>query len=191
MNSKFKKICMIGGLSSLALVIGSVAVLRVAVANKESALKPCLETLKAVSSNKAIAQIASAVDQDKATDYVVYSVGSLDKAGYWEPLLAINSGVCRILNADREDSDHPISEFVPQAIAEKLTALLLIKKIELTGGKQKFEAALSDVASKSKKPLLMPAENYKSLKKMGVKIPSNVKPFDGVPDPKQVEEERH
>jgi hypothetical protein len=191
MNPKIKKFCMIAGISSLVLVLGSIAILRVAVASKETALKPCLETLSAVSGDKVIAQIASTTDQDKATDYVVLSVGALDKPGYWEPFVSVNSGVCRILNGDRDDSDHPISEFVPQSTAEKLTALVLIRKIKQTGGIKQFETALSNVALHSKKPLLMPVENYNSLKKMGVKIPPNVKPFDGVPDPKNLEEERH
>jgi hypothetical protein len=191
MLKKVPKVVRVIGISAIALTITSAVYLRVAIAGKDTAIDPCFKTLKAASGDRKIAQVASATDHSKQTDYVVFTVGDIDKAGYWEPLVSVNSGVCRILNANREDEDHPVSEFVSKEIAEKLTTLVLIKKIEKSGGKKAFEASLAAAAKNSKKALLMPVENYDSLKKIGIKIPDNIKPFNGIPTPKQLEEERH
>ena len=185
-----KKIGVIGLGVGLAAITSAIY-LSTAIAGKGNALKPCVETLKAAHKNTAIVQISNARDNDTQTDYVVYAVGAMDRPEYWEPLVAVNSGVCRILNADREDSDKPISNFVPPPIAEKLTSMILIRKIATLGGTKAFEDSLAKAAKESKKPLLMPTENYNSLKKLGVKIPANIKAFDGVPKPAQLEEDRH
>lgn len=191
MLKKVPKVVRFTGIAAISITFASAVYLCTAIAGKGTAINPCIKTLKAASGNRKIVQIATATDQDKQTDYVVFAVGEIDKAGYWEPLVSVNSGVCRILNASRDDEDHPVSEFVSKDIAEKLTTLVLIKKIDKSGGKKQFEAALAYAATHSKKPLLMPVENYNSLKKLGVKIPANIKPFSGIPTPKQVEEERH
>ena len=191
MLKKLPKIAMVIGVSAIALTAASAIYLSTAIAGKQTAIDPCVKTLKAASGDRKIVQIATATDQGKQTDYVVFSVGAMDKAGYWEPLISVNSGVCRLLNGDREDSDRPVSEFVSKDIAEKLTTLILIRKIATAGGKKKFEAALAGAAKESKNPLLMPVENYESLKKLKVAIPANIKPFSGVPKPEQVEIDRH
>lgn len=171
--------------------IASAIYLSTAIAGKTNALKPCTDTLTAAHKGMAIAQIATARDSKKDTDYVVFAVGAINAPAYWEPLVAVNSGVCRIVNGDRMDSDKPISNFTTPEIAEKLSSLVWIRKIATAGGKKQFEASLTNAVKESDKPLLMPSEIYNSLNKLGIKIPDKIKPFDGVPTPQQLGEDRH
>jgi hypothetical protein len=163
----------------------SLFIARTVIGQKNEPLKPCLAEFE--TAKKTYVRLAHYETKD--TDYYVYSVGAMTKPGYWEPLISVQSGVCRILNAKRDDSDHPLSEFVEPEIAKKLAVAAIERKFKAMGGKDKFEKLLVDEAANSKKPLLIPTEEYEALKQLEVKMPPNVKPVDGVPDPKQVEEE--
>jgi hypothetical protein len=174
------------GLLILILSAGlALLVARVVIGQKNAPLRPCLAEFE--QAKKTYVRLAHVEQGD--VDYYVYSVGKMTQPGYWEPLIEVQSGVCRVLNAKRDDSDHPLSEYVDPAIAKKLAVAAIERKLEAMGGKKVFEAQLAADAKGKKKPLLIPTEYYEALKSLGVKIPPNVKPFDGVPNPSQVEEE--
>ena len=182
----FKKIRI--GLLVLIVSAGvSLFVARTVIGQKNEPLRPCLAQFDQAKRT----YVRLAYVEANEIDYYVYSVGQMTKPGYWEPLIEVQSGVCRILNAKRENSDHPLHEFVEPAVAKKLAVAVIERKFKSMGGKEAFEAMLAAEAKGAKKPLLIPTEDYEALKTLGVKLPSNVKPFDGVPKPSQVEEERH
>jgi hypothetical protein len=188
-KSRFKKVAIatiiLSGVAGVSLFAA-----RVVIGQKNEPLRPCLEMLKGDSKAKIpYVRLAHYEDGPTETDYYVYSVGQMGLTAYWEPLISVNSGVCRILNGARNESDRPFGEFVSPAIAKKLTIAVIERKFEAMGGKTQFEKMLAEDVAKSKKHVLMPNENYEALKQLGVKIPANVKPFDGVPNPKQLEEE--
>jgi hypothetical protein len=164
----------------------SLLIARTVIGQKNEPLRPCLAEFE--QAKKSYVRLAHYEATD--IDYYVYSVGKMTKPGYWEPLIEVQSGVCRILNAKRDDSDHPLSEYVDPAIAKKLAVAVIERKFEAMGGKKAFEAMLEAEAKGKKKPLLIPTEYYEALKSLNVKMPPNVKPFDGVPKPNEVEEER-
>jgi hypothetical protein len=177
------------GIGLLVLIVSagvSLLVARTVIGQKNEPLRPCLAEFE--QAKKSYVRLAHYEAND--IDYYIYSVGKMTQPGYWEPLIEVQSGVCRILNAKRDDSDHPLSEYVDPAIAKKLAVAVIERKIEAMGGKKAFEAMLAAEAKGKKKPLLMPTEYYEALKSLKVKIPPNVKPFDGVPKPSQVEQER-
>lgn len=175
----------IGFFILLGATVVSILVARTVIGQKNEPLRPCLAEFEQAKQT----YVRLAHHEGKEIDYYVYSVGRMSEADYWEPLIEVQSGVCRVLNANRDDSDHPLSEYVEPAIAKKLVTSVIERKFKALGGQKKFEATLAEEAKASKKPLLMPRENYEALKSLGVKIPANVKPFDGVPEPSQVEEE--
>ena len=180
----FKKIG-IGFLMVLVTAGLSLLIARTVIGQKNEPLRPCLAEFE--QAKKTYVRLAHVESND--IDYYVYSVGKMIQPGYWEPLIEVQSGVCRILNVKRDDSDHPLSEYVDPAIAKKLAVLVIERKIAAMGGKEAFEASLAEEAKGKKKPLLIPTEYYEALKSLNVKMPLNVKPFDGVPKPSQVEEE--
>jgi hypothetical protein len=164
----------------------SLFVARTVIGMKNEPLRPCLDQFE--QAKKSYVRLAHVESND--IDYYLYSVGSMTKPGYWEPLIEVQSGVCRVLNEKRDDSDHPLHEFVEPAIAKKIAVQSIERKFKAMGGKEAFEAMLAAEAKGKKKPLLMPTEEYEALQTLGVKLPSNLRPFDGVPKPSQVEEER-
>jgi hypothetical protein len=184
MSRKLKKIgiglLVVMGSAGLSLLIA-----RTVIGQKNEPLKPCLAEFE--QAKKSYVRLAHVESSD--IDYYLYSVGNMTKPGYWEPLIEVQSGVCRILNAKRDDSDHPLSEYVEPAIAKKIAIASIERKLKAMGGKEAFETMLAAEAKGKKKPVLIPTEEYEALRTLNVKMPSNVKPFDGVPNRKQLEEE--
>jgi hypothetical protein len=175
--------------AAIAILVG-----RAVIGQNMAPLKPCLTQItKGIpQSNDRPNYVELASLEDKATEskYYVYSVGPMSAPGYWEPVIKVQSGICRVLTK-RDDRDHLISEYVAQPIAKQLNKMALSRKIKTMGGPMVLQQELEKEAAAAKKVLYMPQETYDAMVEIGVKPPAKVKPIDYVPSYKDLEEDRH
>jgi hypothetical protein len=175
--------------AAIAILIG-----RAVIGQNMAPLKPCLaqitKGIQQSSDRPNYVELASLEDKATEAKYYVYSVGPMSAPGYWEPVIKVQSGICRVLTK-RDDRDHLISEYVAQPFAGQLNKMVLSRKIKTMGGPIILQKELEKEAAASKKNLFMPRETYDAMDAMGVKLPAKVKPIDHIPSYKDLEEDRH
>jgi hypothetical protein len=172
----------------------AILVARTVIGQNMAPLKPCFDQItkgiQQSSDRPNYVELASLEDKTTESKYYVYSVGPMTAPGYWEPVIKVQAGVCRVLTK-RDDRDHLISEYVAQPLAGQLNKIALARKIKTMGGPMVLQRELEKEAAAAKKTLFMPQETYDAIVANGVKLPAKVKPIDHIPSYKDLEEDRH
>ena len=105
-----------------------------------------------------------------------------------EILVSVVDGICSRLNVALDGMDYPFARYIDTEVAIQLNQQLWQRTIEAQGGKAVFEKQFADFAnqpsfqqSRNEKPqppevIYMPFDKFEALKRLEVKLPSNVQP---------------
>jgi hypothetical protein len=119
------------------------------------------------------------------TTYYLLRTDKPNQDYYHAPVVSLRDGACQLLTPRQNGSPVPLTSVMDPAIAQRLMVDAFKKIIQEAGGLEAFEQGFMEEFKKNNKPLLMPSESYYALKKLGVKLPDNIKPFDGMPTPER------
>jgi hypothetical protein len=117
------------------------------------------------------------------TTYYLLKTDKPNQDYYHAPVVSLRNGACQLLTPRQNGSPVPLTSVMDPAIAQKLMVDAFKKIIKEAGGIEAFEQGFMEEFKKNNKPLLMPSESYYALKKLGVKLPENIQPFDGMTTP--------
>jgi hypothetical protein len=117
------------------------------------------------------------------TTYYLLKTDKPNQDYYHAPVVSLRNGACQLLTPRQNGSPVPLTSVMDPAIAQKLMIDAFKKIIKEAGGIEAFEQGFMEEFKKNNKPLLMPSESYYALKKLGVKLPENIQPFDGMTTP--------
>lgn len=117
------------------------------------------------------------------TTYYLLKTAKPNQDYYHAPVVSLQNGACKLLTPRQNGSPVPLTSVMDPAIAQKLMVDAFAKIIREAGGIEAFERGFMEEFKKNNKPLLMPSESYYALKKLGVKLPENIQPFDGMTTP--------
>jgi hypothetical protein len=137
-------------------------------------IKPCTTKLGAVYF------FAKQQVKQTQTDYYLLRTDKPNQDYYHAPVVSLRNGACQLLTPRQNGSPVPLTSVMDPKIAEKLMVDAFKVIIKEAGGLEAFEQGFMEEFKKNNKPLLMPSESYYALKKLGVKLPDNIKPFDGM-----------
>ncbi len=115
------------------------------------------------------------------TAYYLLRTDKPNQDYYHAPVVSLRNGACQLLTPRQNGSPVPLTSVMDPEIAQKLMVDAFKKIIKEAGGLEAFEQGFMEEFKKNNKPLLMPSESYYALKKLGVKLPDNIRPFDGMP----------
>jgi hypothetical protein len=114
------------------------------------------------------------------TTYYLLKTDKPNQDYYHAPVVSLRNGACQLLTPRQNGSPVPLTSVMDPAIAQKLMVDAFEKIIGEAGGIEAFERGFVEEFKKNNKPLLMPSESYYALKKLGVELPENIQPFDGM-----------
>ncbi len=117
------------------------------------------------------------------TAYYLLRTDKPNQDYYHAPAVSLRNGACQLLTPRQNGSPVPLTSVMDPEIAQKLMVDAFKKIIKEAGGLEAFEQGFMEEFKKNNKPLLMPSESYYALKKLGVQLPDNIRPFDGMPTP--------
>jgi hypothetical protein len=117
------------------------------------------------------------------TTYYLLKTDKPNQDYYHAPVVSLRDGACQLLTPRQNGSPVPLTSVMDPAIAQKLMVDAFEKIIKEAGGIEAFERGFMEEFKKNNKPLLMPSESYYALQKLGVKLPANIQPFDGMTTP--------
>ncbi len=121
------------------------------------------------------------------TTYYLLKTDKPNQDYYHAPVVSLQDGACKLLTPRQNGSPVPLTSVMDPAIAQELMVDAFKKIIKEAGGIEAFEQGFMEEFKKNNQPLLMPSESYYALKKLGVKLPDNIKPFDGMPTPERTQ----